>query len=305
MKYRLISQILGIGLIIFSLFQLIPIVIALIYQEESIVSFANSFLITFVSGLFLVAVNFNKEYEDLKDEKRDELELNNGSFVLNISKRLPDGGTLQNSINITEIKKGEKSLKQLRDSIEIIPNMLMLWDKNNHLIMANKEAKKIQKKMGFDLKPGVSRWDMLDAGLKSGSIDTPDGTSPTEWIKKRKEAMVNLTTQETVESVVNLKGKKLVILGTSTRLNDGGTLQIWTDITDLKKKEQEVIESEQKVREAEEKISNAINSMPHGITMWDENMKLVMFNNYANEVWTKGKLKIKVGTSYAEYMIQY
>ena len=66
MKYRLISQILGIGLIIFSLFQLLPIVIALIYQEESIVSFANSFLITFVSGLFLVAVNFNKEYEDLK-----------------------------------------------------------------------------------------------------------------------------------------------------------------------------------------------------------------------------------------------
>ena len=42
--------------------------------------------------------------------------------------------------------------------------------------------------------------------------------------------------------------------------------------------------------------------MPHGITMWDENMKLVMFNNYANEVWTKGKVKIKVGTSYAEYM---
>ena len=66
MKYRLISQILGIGLIIFSLFQLLPIVIALIYQEESTVSFANSFLITFISGLFLVAVNFNKEYEDLK-----------------------------------------------------------------------------------------------------------------------------------------------------------------------------------------------------------------------------------------------
>ena len=66
MKYRLISQILGIGLIIFSLFQLLPIVIALIYQEESTVSFANSFLITLVSGLFLVAVNFNKEYEDLK-----------------------------------------------------------------------------------------------------------------------------------------------------------------------------------------------------------------------------------------------
>ena len=67
--------------------------------------------------------------------------------------------------------------------------MLMLWDKDNHLIMANKEARNIQKKMGFDLKPGVSRWDMLDAGLKSGSIDTPDDTSPEEWIKNRKKAL--------------------------------------------------------------------------------------------------------------------
>ena len=245
-----------------------------------------------------------KSFDKLVDEDRREVEFSSGNSSLAISKRLPDGGTLNIVTNITEIKQGQKSLKLLNDAIEIIPNMLMLWDKENYLIMANEKARDIQKRMGFNLRPGSSRWDMLDAGLKSGSIDTPDGTSPTEWIKKRKEAMVNLTTQETVESVVNLKGKKLVILGTSTRLNDGGTLQIWTDITDLKKKEQEVIESEQKVREAEEKISNAINSMPHGITMWDENMKLVMFNNYANEVWTKGKLKIKVGTSYAEYMKQ-
>ncbi len=245
-----------------------------------------------------------KSFDKLVNEERREVEFSSGNSSLAISKRLPDGGTLQIVTNITEIKQGQKSLKLLNDAIEIIPNMLMLWDKENNLVMANEKARNIQKRMGFNLKPGSSRWHMLDAGLKSGSIDTPDGTSPSEWIKKRKEAMINLTSQETVESVVNLKGKKLVILGTSTRLNDGGTLQIWTDISDLKKKEQEVRESEKKVREAEEKISNAINSMPHGITMWDENMKLVMFNNYANEVWTKGKVKIKVGTSYAEYMKQ-
>ena len=245
-----------------------------------------------------------KSFDKLVDEDRREVEFSSGNSSLAISKRLPDGGTLNIVTNITEIKQGQKSLKLLNDAIEIIPNMLMLWDKDNNLIMANEKARNIQKRMGFNLKPGSSRWDMLDAGLKSGSIDTPDGTLPSEWIKKRKEAMVSLTTQETVESVINLKGKKLIILGTSTRLNDGGTLQIWTDITDLKKKEEEVIESEKKVREAEEKISNAINSMPHGITMWDKNMKLVMFNDYANEVWTKGKVKMNVGTSYAEYMKQ-
>ncbi|MDC0227243.1 PAS-domain containing protein [Alphaproteobacteria bacterium] len=245
-----------------------------------------------------------KAFDELVDEDRREVEFSSGNSSLAISKRLPDGGTLQIVTNITEIKQGQKSLKLLNDAIEIIPNMLMLWDKENNLIMANEKARNIQKRMGFDLKPGASRWDMLDAGLKSGSIATSDGTSPSEWIAKRKEAMINLSNQETVESNINLEGEKLVILGTSTRLQDDGTLQIWTDITDLKEKEQEVIESEKKVREAEEKISNAINSMPHGITMWDKDMKLLMFNDYAHEVWKKGNIHLNVGSSYVDYMEQ-
>ena len=245
-----------------------------------------------------------KEYESLKNEQRDEIELNNGNFVLNISKRLPDGGTLQNSINITEIKKGEKSLKLLSDAIEIIPNMLMLWDKDNKLIMANRRARDIQSKMGITLKPGVSRFDMLEAGLKSGSLLDSEGLSAKQWVEKRKKGIINLKGREIVETRIKVENVIYDILGSFTRLNDGGTLQIWTDITEIRQKEREVAESQRKVREAEEKISNAINSMPHGITMWDENMKLVMFNNYANEVWTKGNVKIKVGTSYAEYMKQ-
>ena len=66
MKYRLISQILGIGLIIFSFFQLLPILVAFLYQEDSVVSFIYAFLITLFSGLFLVGVNFKREYEDLR-----------------------------------------------------------------------------------------------------------------------------------------------------------------------------------------------------------------------------------------------
>ena len=245
-----------------------------------------------------------KEYESLKNEQRDEIELNNGNFVLNIAKRLPDGGTLQNSINITEIKKGEKSLKLLSDAIEIIPNMLMLWDKDNRLIMANRRARDIQSKMGMILKPGVSRFEMLEAGLKSGSLLDSEGLPAKQWVEKRKKGIINLKGKEIVETRIKVENVIYDILGSFTRLNDGGTLQIWTDITEIRQKEREVAESQRKVREAEEKISNAINSMPHGITMWDENMKLVMFNNYANEVWTKGNVKIKVGTPYAEYMKQ-
>ena len=66
MKYRLISKILGTGLILFSAIQLFPILISLIYSEENHLSFLESSLITFVTGLFLYGVNYSKDYEDLK-----------------------------------------------------------------------------------------------------------------------------------------------------------------------------------------------------------------------------------------------
>ena len=66
MKFRLISKILGTGLILFSVIQLLPILISLVYSENNYISFFQSALITLASGLFLYGVNYNKGYEDLK-----------------------------------------------------------------------------------------------------------------------------------------------------------------------------------------------------------------------------------------------
>ena len=65
--------------------------------------------------------------------------------------------------------------------------MLMLWDKDNRLIMANHRARDIQSKMGIILKPGVSRFDMLEAGLKSGSLLDSEGLPVKQWVEKRKK----------------------------------------------------------------------------------------------------------------------
>ncbi len=245
-----------------------------------------------------------ESWENFKGTRSRESNFNNGKSFLFTETRLEDKSTISLWSDVTEIKQVEESQKQLIDSIEIIPNMLMLWDKENQLIMANKKARDIQKRMGFDLKPGVSRFDMLETGLKSGALQNNEGLTAKEWVEKRKKSIINLTNQETIETVINLQKKKLVILGTSTRLYDGGTLQIWTDITEIREKEREVEESQRQVREAEEKISNAINSMPHGITMWDKNMKLLMINDFAKKTWKKGNINLKVGSSYEDYMRQ-
>ena len=45
---------------------------------------------------------------------------------------------------------------------------------------------------------------------------------------------------------------------------------------------------EQKLQEVEQRMQDAINSMPHGITWWDKNDKLLMANTFAKNIWKRG-----------------
>lgn len=66
MKFRLISRVLGIGLIAFSLLQLTPILVSITYNEENLSAFGYSFLITLTFGSFLYLVNFERKYEGIR-----------------------------------------------------------------------------------------------------------------------------------------------------------------------------------------------------------------------------------------------
>ena len=79
--------------------------------------------------------------------------------------------------------KNEKSLKLLNDAIEIIPNNMMLWDKNNKLIMANARARDDNASRGFDLKKGASRLEMIKNALKKGFMTAPKGISQKIFLK--------------------------------------------------------------------------------------------------------------------------
>ena len=97
-----------------------------------------------------------ESWNNFSGQRTRETKFSNGMSFLFTDTKLNDGSTISLWSDITEIKQGEKSLKLLSDAIEIIPNMLMLWDKDNKLIMANRRARDIQSKMGMILKPGVS-----------------------------------------------------------------------------------------------------------------------------------------------------
>ena len=238
-----------------------------------------------------------KDFINLKGNRTFEHALTDGSVSLVSTTRLPGGGTVQFLTDISEIKKREKSLKQLNNAIEVTPNAILLWDKNHRLIVGNKAAREIQKNLDFDLKPGVSRREMINNVEKKGLFAIPDGVSSKDFHAQRKEATQSSTGNMYEVSFTN----EQIWLVTDTKLTDGGLLQVFSDISEMKDKEKQVKEAQDQVRETEQKMSDALNSMPHGITMWDRNDNLSFANEFAKNIQKGAGMTFELGISYKKY----
>ena len=164
-----------------------------------------------------------------------------------------------------------------------MPNTLMLWDKNNNLIMANESSRRDQRKLGFDLKPGASRLEMVKNGVRRGVFLPRKGQSKKDLILERKKAFDKLIDEDRREVEFSSGNSSLAI---SKRLPDGGTLQIVTNITEVKKKEKEF-----------KQLVDAIDFLPNDVMLWDKNNNLIMANKKAVEKYEDKNFKMVPGAS--------
>ena len=231
-----------------------------------------------------------KDFDKLIDEDRREFEFSSGNSSLAISKRLPDGGTLQIVTNITEVKKKEKEFKQLVDAIDFLPNDVMLWDKNNNLVMANKKAVEKYDDKNFKMVPGASRIKLVENLLSKGLVKTNGKLSPKQFIKERIKKFNTLKGQEFFEAFYDDGGVDYV---STSRLPDGGTLQIVTDITNLKENEKSL-----------KQLSDAIELTPSQIYLWDKKDQLIMANKASRNFQKKIGFKLEKGIT-RKKMVSY
>ena len=66
MKVRPILNLLGIGLVYFSFFQLLPIAISLIYEENNFTDYSGAFFITLIRGIAFWVATYKEKQETIR-----------------------------------------------------------------------------------------------------------------------------------------------------------------------------------------------------------------------------------------------
>jgi signal transduction histidine kinase len=154
----------------------------------------------------------------------------------------------------------------LREAIESISEGFLMYDADDRLVISNNRYRELYSGIVDLLVPGITFEQLIRTGAKRGQYPQAIGRVE-EWIaerlKQHREPRAPIERQ-----LPNGRWVKI----TETRTSHGYTVGIRADITDLKKREQQL-------RRSEERLNHVVNALQDGFVLYDTDDRIVMWNN--------------------------
>lgn len=211
-------------------------------------------------------------------------------------RRTPSGYTITSYKEITELKKREAKLikstqvaeiaqKRLEAAIESISEGFVLYDSKSRLVMCNENYRKMTGVASKHIQPGVSRQALMEIVADIRFKGRPK-KERNDWIRLRKKH------HKSPGSVLEYKYQDgRWIRYQDFRTKDGSRVSLYADITEAKK-------SELALQDSQRRFQQAIEGMPDGFVIYDENDRLILYNSRYKELTAHAAPYLKIGNTY-------
>ncbi len=165
----------------------------------------------------------------------------------------------------------DRARGHLIEALEASNEGFVLYDADDRLVICNSRFRTFYGKGGNDLQPGILFEDVIRGLVESGNVPDAVGGED-EWVRnrlaRRKEADASWETRM-------VDGRWLLV--SERRTNDGGTVGIYTDITAIKEREQDLeLHSDM--------LDAVVASVPAGLSICDADLNLFAMNDQAIEL---------------------
>ncbi|WP_085027343.1 response regulator [Ensifer aridi] len=153
--------------------------------------------------------------------------------------------------------EAERQRRTIAAALEAISDGFVLYDPDDRILVANSKYCEIFPSHRPNELRGKSFHEILEQNLANGQIDL-EGKSPQEWIEDR------LRRHRDPAGLVDERrfGDKWVRIS-KRKIPDGGTVAVYTDITELKQRQVELERAKSKAESASEAKSRFLASMSH------------------------------------------
>lgn len=153
--------------------------------------------------------------------------------------------------------EAETQRQRILTAIETIPDGFALFDRDDRLVMSNRRYREMFAAVGDQLEPGTTFREILEA-LVEADPDITQGRPREDWIADRLALHRNLQNPRSEARI----GEYWVQISRG-RTPDGGTVVVYSDISDLIQKQDQLQEAHTAAEAANEAKSRFLASMSH------------------------------------------
>ncbi len=226
-----------------------------------------------------------------------------------------DGGTVSVFTDITEAKKHEAELarlaeeaelshSRLMDAVEAMGQAICLFDKDDRIVLWNSEYEKVSNSLAPDLKIELGL--PFDAFLDATAPNVHPEMSKRELEKWKKEVREERRSTD-IRSSTNPLPDGRWLRSEGYRTSDGGTVSVFTDMTESKETEAVLARLADEAKVAHTRLTDAIEAMGQGFVLYDKNDCVVLLNNRVREMFEStfdGKVPFEVGVCFEDIIRQ-
>ena len=151
----------------------------------------------------------------------------------------------------------ERERQTLSAAIATISDGFVLYDKEDRIVVCNDRVREIYPGIAELFRPGMSFREILEKAVARPVVDLA-GQTPEEWIAKRMRQ--HAAPYSAVE--YTYQGDQWVRIS-ERKTPDGGTVAVYTDITELKRRQMELEQAREQAEQASRTKSQFLASMSH------------------------------------------
>ncbi len=205
-----------------------------------------------------------------------------------------DGGTVSVFTDITKSKQHEEELARLAaeselahtrlmDAVEAMGQAICLFDKYEKVVLWNKEYEKFARSFAPELefREGLPFEDIIRASA--------DRLHP-EMTKNERETWIQGVLEDRRSTDLRTSTDELPdgrwLRSEGFRARDGGTVSVFTDMTESKRHEAELARLAHETEVAHTRLMDAIEAMGQGFVLYDANDKVVLFNKRLRDMFS-------------------
>ncbi len=202
-----------------------------------------------------------------------------------IEQRLPDGGLLGHSVDVTDLVRQEQALqaahdraelahRRLQDALEALPAGFELYDAEDRLVLTNHVMAEMYPRVAdlLDSRPTFEQ--LVRTNFERGGLPHLAGPGQLDaWLQERLRGRAQPSGPR-VHEVAD--GRRLRVYERRTR--EGGIVAVRIDVTELQR-QQAAAEN------ATQRLQDAIDVLPDAFALYDADDRLVVFNQRYREVY--------------------